>query len=670
MKMQYWIGCAMLVMGAVTAAGGELPSVALDSAIYAEETLGDLNKAIGIYETIVADAQAQRPNVAQACYRLGLCYLKKGDHAKAIEKLTETVERYPDQKAVAERAGAQLARLKPAARPPNTARARQIGEEDRRESEKSAARGWQLWQARKLQDAEKAFAQAVEKNPANANAWNGLGWARQNQGMPSNAQAAFEECLAIQPDHAAALNGLGWIAKGAGKPRDAIRHWEAAVRAAPTATAALSGLVATYAELKEYNLVVKYARMWLAVEPGNSDAKAALKNAETNGGAYAETENAQPVASKPLKLEPAPWPDGEMTRYSMKTGAGMEIGDHRWSVVSCTNYGTAMWRVEQYLSVTFNTTFQYSRVDADKDSFAPVSGLTRNSMGEFSADYGPDRIKLTSKAGGTSASRDIPMDRVAYDNEQALFLIRRLPLAEGYSAAFEIFPVQGGAPVRCTIAVSGKEKVTVPAGTFDSYKLDLAVFSGAIKALQHTLWISSDKRRLLVKHDAGQAVEELVEVARTKVGQKVVFEDQELGISMTGPAGWQFVKNPSTGNYKLEIALLPPEMSAWAAFTVAANTGTPSAKTVAEKDIEVLRGFFKEYAVRPDSWREAAIGGVPAATFAADYDDNGAKKVEYRAYLVDKSCVYWFVFRTGKDEFEKQKPEFDSLVKSFTIMRK
>ena len=127
-----------------------------------------------------------------------------------------------------------------------------VSEADKREAENLAARGWRLWNQRKLAEAEEAFKKAVEKDPTRTNAWNGLGWAQQNQGKPLNAKYSFEQCLKLDPKHPAALNGLGWIAKGEGKTDEAIGYWKRAVDAAPGATAALAGLADTYLDQKNY----------------------------------------------------------------------------------------------------------------------------------------------------------------------------------------------------------------------------------------------------------------------------------------------------------------------------------------------------------------------------------------------------------------------------------
>jgi len=148
-----------------------------------------------------------------------------------------------------------------------------------------ALEGWRLWRHRKLAEAEAKFRQAVEKDPANADAWNGLGWAQQNQGKSVSAKASFIKALTIDPKLAAALNGLGWIAKAEGKTNDAIDYWTQAVEAMPTATAAISGLAATYLEVGRPDKAEKYYRMWLEAEPGNKDAAAGVE--KTHGTARA-----------------------------------------------------------------------------------------------------------------------------------------------------------------------------------------------------------------------------------------------------------------------------------------------------------------------------------------------------------------------------------------------
>ena len=71
--------------------------------------------------------------------------------------------------------------------------------------------GWQLWQARRLDEAAAKFNRAVQLDPKKAEAWNGLGWASFNSGKWPEAEKAFQSTLALELDHPAALNGLGQL---------------------------------------------------------------------------------------------------------------------------------------------------------------------------------------------------------------------------------------------------------------------------------------------------------------------------------------------------------------------------------------------------------------------------------------------------------------------------
>lgn len=77
-----------------------------------------------------------------------------------------------------------------------------------------------------------------------------------------------------------------------------------------------------------------------------------------------------------------------------------------------------------------------------------------------------------------------------------------LPLADGYSATFRYFdidrlPIKPQASIKSVqLKVMGMERVTVPAGTFDSYKVELT--SADSRSSKETVWIAKDSR-ILVK---------------------------------------------------------------------------------------------------------------------------------------------------------------------------
>lgn len=86
-------------------------SVLLQKAIYAEETEGNLDSAIKLYEQIKTEGVSNRSLIAQAVYRLAVCHQKQGNRDLAITVLNELVRQFPLETALAQKAREQLAAL-------------------------------------------------------------------------------------------------------------------------------------------------------------------------------------------------------------------------------------------------------------------------------------------------------------------------------------------------------------------------------------------------------------------------------------------------------------------------------------------------------------------------------------------------------------------------------
>jgi tetratricopeptide (TPR) repeat protein len=165
-----------------------------------------------------------------------------------------------------------------------------------------ANRAWYLWNQRKLEESEKLFKQAIDKDPKNSNAWNGLGWALQNQGK-KEATDAFKKCLALEPKNAGALNGMGWIAKGLGNEDEAIMWWQKSVQADQNSTAALRGMAITLMARGQYHHAAVCYAAWVRVDPSNQKIKAELDDAMAKAKvALEETKKAHEAVKKWLAL--------------------------------------------------------------------------------------------------------------------------------------------------------------------------------------------------------------------------------------------------------------------------------------------------------------------------------------------------------------------------------
>ena len=68
-----------------------------------------------------------------------------------------------------------------------------------------------------------------------------------------------------------------------------------------------------------------------------------------------------------------------------------------------------------------------------------------------------------------------------------------LPLKEGYTTTFRNFDLQRQKTKLLRLAVSGSESVTVPAGTFDAFKVEITSADGGMDKM--TVWVAKDLRK-------------------------------------------------------------------------------------------------------------------------------------------------------------------------------
>jgi hypothetical protein len=78
------------------------------------------------------------------------------------------------------------------------------------------------------------------------------------------------------------------------------------------------------------------------------------------------------------------------------------------------------------------------------------------------------------------------------DEAGAMVTIGCLPLAGGYSTAFRNYDFQKSRERLWQLKVVGQERVTVPAGTFDSYEVELTSADGGPD--KELVWVAKDSR--------------------------------------------------------------------------------------------------------------------------------------------------------------------------------
>jgi dipeptidyl aminopeptidase/acylaminoacyl peptidase len=111
-------------------------------------------------------------------------------------------------------------------------------------------------------------------------------------------------------------------------------------------------------------------------------------------------------------------------------------------------------------------------------------------------DINGNKVSGTMTMNGQPRPIDVDLGGQAFaDGAGAFDVIAALPLAEGYSAGFRNFDVQKQKAQVKQLKVVGAESITVPAGKFDAYKVEITAADN--DADRQTVWIAKDTRRVV-----------------------------------------------------------------------------------------------------------------------------------------------------------------------------
>jgi hypothetical protein len=107
------------------------------------------------------------------------------------------------------------------------------------------------------------------------------------------------------------------------------------------------------------------------------------------------------------------------------------------------------------------------------------SGTVQAQQSETHLTYGGGRVKGTAVAPQpTGTPKTVTIDTTlvpgTIDDNALSMLLPALPLAEGKSFILNVFSSGEGTTKVVTVKVAGMESITVPAGTFPAYRLELS----------------------------------------------------------------------------------------------------------------------------------------------------------------------------------------------------
>jgi hypothetical protein len=193
-----------------------------------------------------------------------------------------------------------------------------------------------------------------------------------------------------------------------------------------------------------------------------------------------------------------PWPDHEVSEYLMLSSEGKPAGSAILSIER--EGGFYLFRqtfTDEEGQLIDESTLRLRAADLKPTSEDRVLAVT-GGMAQLSTRYDGGRVYIRAlMPDGTEYSPTLGVPQDGYDNNEVLLLVRALPLRVDYRTAFTSIVTANATRPTVTVTVVGRETVEVPAGRFDSYRVEIS--TGNVKLF---LWYGVDEPHYLVRYEA------------------------------------------------------------------------------------------------------------------------------------------------------------------------
>ncbi len=140
-------------------------------------------------------------------------------------------------------------------------------------------------------------------------------------------------------------------------------------------------------------------------------------------------------------------------------------------------------------------------VIVDSGSLKPMSSnrviLGSGSDQTIEATYTEDGVII--KQGDKQSGLSVPEH--SYDNDSSLFLWRTIDFTDGYEARYVTIITNRRSRQTVHLNVMGKEQVTVPAGQFNAWRLEVRTSNA-----KQVAWLADTPARTLLKYDNDRGV--------------------------------------------------------------------------------------------------------------------------------------------------------------------
>jgi len=222
-------------------------------------------------------------------------------------------------------------------------------------------------------------------------------------------------------------------------------------------------------------------------EGGTPEAMTRLKEITVDPATVAMPKKVEALAGAPAVV--AGFPAGQYkhkgnvkvgeTSIDLSVATSIQEADGEWKIIEIVTLPSG--------DITETATF-------DKKSLTLLTRAVRQGPVSIDLAFQGNKIKGKMIVNGQEKLIDSEVGGPLFaDGAGAMFAVGALPLAEGYSVDFREFDTDTMKEAMVHLKVAGSETVTVPAGSFDCYRVEISPADGSMES--YTAWIAKDSRK-------------------------------------------------------------------------------------------------------------------------------------------------------------------------------
>jgi len=193
--------------------------------------------------------------------------------------------------------------------------------------------------------------------------------------------------------------------------------------------------------------------------------------------------------------------------------------------------------------------------------------------------------------------------------------------------------------------------------------------------INQPLWYTTDANHYLVQIEAPGAMIQLEQLGWNKPGETRICKNESMGCSFFIPEGWYYYETTSGDGPKNYVLIDPEEIAinfvgVWKKVKKDDDEpdGKKAVRAFAEEGVAARVRELKDYKVRPDSWKEYTVGGLPAISVVGDYLLVQQKKTDYSVHVLGETTKAQLrVSSCDPDKLDAHRAEFDKIVDTLKI---